>query len=842
MKSSVIAATGLLVVAGAASVGAIVKDQTGTGLGGQFGVPGIAAGPFTITGSDTLKPVIQQVLAANAAAFSQGFNFTGGGQSVSDAAIAANTQQVSFGTASLKNSIYAGVSIDSEAVGSNTLPIQGTTEALVLGLDGLSILGNTTGSGVPRDGSGNATVAVSGKSFQVFAHNADGTENLGAAPVFPGPHISGATDTNYGAVQQGDGSWRYTIQTSLDVIRLVYAGLHHNGPSGIGDFNANSDVRRSLVDHWDAIFGGATSTSTTKLNHAYRRSDLAGTTNAFIALVGFGTRGVGTLTGTGTSNKKTSPFANDAAAAGLSVGNLNGAITLTAAGLPVDYNISVAPTALRTNVNAARNDVNSTVTSNAGPGDTLDLDPIRRPAKHTGLNSVDLVSGYGGTLGLVLPIFYPDTPNITQAQAYPTILADPGAFASVPAGPNGFDTSPNGDTLNSTSLQPYWLADGSNVTGGTVATRHFELDVAGGGIHFHYVNTLGKGLREVVDPVTGASLGDIDVAVVGDGTTNVRLAVAASDQYRKHFNAISKLNNTPGTAYSTDDGRAYNGPVRKDIILPTDTTPYVKDANNRELANGFYKINSLSTPSPASNAAFLPYKANLQQTTSDFQIGALVANDPNSIGFTGRGIDTNPAGSAFNGNIGALYLSGDALPGTAVPPSDQNVLNLIVNPDGSIHGAASDPLGTTIKAAVYPLARRTYLATLVGFSENPVWSVARGGSGTFNKAATASDGQPAVRGLQGDEAILARLFGQSDAVAAAYVANGFVALPHASQYIGSAIAPAGNGGVFAVDYPESDSTAPTASFLATAAGATPGGTNRNAVAVSPPTLVPYSTP
>ncbi len=838
MKISIILATGLAVAAGAASVGALVKDQTGTGLGGQFGIPGIAAGPFAISGSDTLKPVVQQVLAANAGSFSQGFNYVGGGQSVSDAALVANTQQLSFGTASLKATSYINISIDSEATGSNTLPVQGTTEALLLGLDGLSILGNSTASGVPAAPAGvGLGLAVAGKSFQVFGHNADGTESA-SAPVFPGPHITGATDTNYGAVQQGDGTWRYTIQSSIDVIRLIYGGLHHNGPSGIGDFNANSDVRRSLADHWENIFNTGNAVTSTKLNHAYRRSDLAGTTNAFIALVGFGTRSLGALTGT---NRKTSPFANDAPAAGLTAGNLNGAITLSIGGLPVDYNISKPADTQRTNINAARNDVNSVLTSNAGSGDQLDLDPIRRPAKHTGLNSVDLVASYGGTLGLVLPIFYPDTANITQAQVYPTILADPGAFASVPAGPNGFDTSPNGDTGNSQFLQPYWLADGSAVTGGNVATRHFELDTAGGGIHFHYVNTLAKGVRNVVDPLTGASLGDVDVAVVGDGTTGVHLAVAPSDQYVKHFNAISKLNNTPGIAYSTDDGRAYNGPVRKDIILPTDTSgAYVKDANNRELAAGFYKVRSLGTPSPASNSAFLPYAPNLQQTNSDFQTGALVANDPQSIGFTGRGVDTNPASGGFNGNIQALWLSGSSAAGfnsaLSTPPADQNVLNLIVNTDGSLHGSATDPLGTAVKAAVYPLARRTYLATLVGFTANPPWT------GTFNPSATASDGKPAVRGLQGDEAILAAAFGQSDNVAAAFINNGFVALPHASQYIGSTPAPAGNGGIVALDYPELDSTAATASFLEKGTGATPGGTNRNAVAVSPPVIVPYSTP
>lgn len=800
MKISMITATGLLVAAGAAGVGAAV-DTTGNNL--------------VLSGSDTLKPVIQQVLSSTPSITT--LSFVGGGQSVSDSAIDANTQQLSFGTASLKNTIYVGVSIDSDGDGTKDLPIQGTTEALVLGLDALSILGNSTAAGVPAAPAGlGLGVAVAGKSFIVNGHNADGSENTSLAPTFPGS-ATGA-NANYGAVFDGT-RWTYTLQSSIDAIRLIYGGLHHNGTAGIGDFNANSDVRRSLANQWEAIFNTGVAVSGTKqLNHAYRRSDLAGTTNAFIALVGFGARGIGTLPGAG-STKKTSPFANDAAAAGLTAGNLNGAIVLsTAAGTTVN-NDPTANNALFQYLGLARNDVNSVVTSNAGTGDQLDLDPIRRPATKSGLKSIDQVASAGGTLGLVQVIFYPDTPNISQAQVYPTILADPGAFDFLPAGSAGNDTAPVGPTLIGDFLQPYWLADGSGVTGGNVTTNHQELDSTG--LHFHTVQ---------VTNAKGPRTPDVDIAVINDGLPTVQLATSPTQFYKHHYNAVSRLNNLPSIAFTGDDGRAFNGPVRND-----DTGAYVKDNNNRELAAGYYKVRSLGLPAPASNSAFLPFTPNLQQTNSDFQTGALIANDPQSIGFTGRGVDTNAQTSAFNTSIQALWLSGSSASGfdptLSTPPSnpaggatDQNVRNLIVNPTGAI--GANAAINTALKAAVYPLARRTYLATLVGFTSNPA----------------PADGGAAVRGLKGDEALLAAAFGNSDNVAAAFAANGFVPLPHASQYIGPVAAPAGNGGVFAVDYPENNLDAPTASFLATGASATHGGANRDAVAASPPVLVPYSAP
>ena len=89
------------------------------------------------------------------------------------------------------------------------------------------------------------------------------------------------------------GTSNYPITGSLDVLRLVYSGMHHDGTT----FDCNGNVRRSLVKGWSALFdtGCATTGCTGGLTHAWRRSDLAGATEAFVNLVGFGARGIGTL-------------------------------------------------------------------------------------------------------------------------------------------------------------------------------------------------------------------------------------------------------------------------------------------------------------------------------------------------------------------------------------------------------------------------------------------------------------------------------------------------------------------------------------------------------------------
>ena len=170
MKRSIIGAAGLLFAAGTASVGAAV-DLTGNGV--------------TLSGSDTLKFVVQQVLANTPSAHPNipgGTSFIGGGQSVSDSAVdAANSQQISVGTASIKASIYTGTTagslldIDADGnaatgTGGKELPITHTTEALLLGLDGLSILANGAAAPAAPGGLGRG-LAVAGKSFVVHDHS-----------------------------------------------------------------------------------------------------------------------------------------------------------------------------------------------------------------------------------------------------------------------------------------------------------------------------------------------------------------------------------------------------------------------------------------------------------------------------------------------------------------------------------------------------------------------------------------------------------------------------------------------------------------------------------------------
>jgi hypothetical protein len=783
MKGTILGAAGLLFAAGAASVGAAV-DLNGNGT--------------VLTGSDTLKLVVQQVLNNTPSAHPNllgGTSYIGGGQSVGDSAVDANSQQLSPGSAPIKAAIYTGttagsqLSIDATGSGTKAFPITHTTEALLVGLDGLSILANGTAPAAPAGfGLG---LAVAGKSFIVHDHSSVLDESGPIAPNNDATHPNGFYGT---AAEEAAGTSVYTIQSSLDVIRLIFGGLHHDiqrnatnttlfpaGSSPVGGtFNSASDVRRSLANQWESIFNTGTALSGKALNHAYRRSDLAGTTNAFVALVGFGGRKIGQLTGTGSSNKTTSPFVNDASAAGQTTSNATGVIALA----------------------GTRNDLNSVVVNNAGSGDQLDLDPIRRTAVLSGRNSVDQVSSPGGTLGLVLPIFFPDPASFltdvtsVNSPAYPLVLCDTGAFALVATGPSGFDAAPQGPSFLSQSFQPY------------------------------YVGTATK------PPSDGA----------------------------KHFNCLSKQNSKAFGAFATDEGRQFNLPVRDDL-----TGLYLKDLNNRELAAAFFRIRSAGSPSPAT-APTLP--GLVRETSSDFQTGHTIALDTQSIGFTGRGVDLSPG---FGPSISALWLSGSQAPVVpasaqqfdstfSTPPSDQNILNLIINTTGTV-AAGHPPLDTAASAAVYPLARRLYLTTLVGFSENPKWSTAQGGSGTFDPTAHAvvngvdQGASTAVRGLQGQEYELAKAFGDSDHLAAALVGNGFVPLPTAAQYVNPAFpAPTVNytdaagtthygttgwNGAYALDYPEYNTSAQNAGFLTLGPGATAGGSNVDATAISPPVLVSY---
>lgn len=134
-------------------------------------------------------------------------------------------------------------------------------EFLSVALDGLSIV-NDEGA---CDGDG--IVFATSACFEV----SDGAD---ANTTVDCPECNSGTNT-------------YCMSNWQDALRLIYAGMSKTAGNAIANKNCGGDVRRSLVAQWNEIFtGGCTGSGCTSLKHAWRRDDLSGTTEAFIALLG----------------------------------------------------------------------------------------------------------------------------------------------------------------------------------------------------------------------------------------------------------------------------------------------------------------------------------------------------------------------------------------------------------------------------------------------------------------------------------------------------------------------------------------------------------------------------
>jgi hypothetical protein len=169
---------------------------------------------------------------------------------------------------------------------------------------------------------------------------------------------------------------------ALDVLRVLYAGYHHDGT-----YDCNSGVRHALAKSWPSLFASscAGQAACPGITHAWREADGAAVTTAFISLVGFGGR---TIPGV-------NPFCNSA-------------------------------------------DANTGVASAVETADNADKDPVRIPCDPN-----DTVCEKDGTLGLVLPIVLPPSLAITTTDLYPPngncpscILSQTGGGNAVPC-PNG---------------------------------------------------------------------------------------------------------------------------------------------------------------------------------------------------------------------------------------------------------------------------------------------------------------------------------------------------------------------------------------------------------------------
>jgi|HubBroStandDraft_2_1064218.scaffolds.fasta_scaffold35905_3 ABC-type phosphate transport system substrate-binding protein len=360
MRTSIVGAAFLLAGAGAASVAAL--DTTGSNL--------------ALNGSDTLFDVTNAVIASCNTQFSdfasQGITYLGGGSGVGSGAMDINTQQVSPMSRALKNSEFCSIPAVATATGGAATASNGLSEGLLVGIDGVAIAANQTNSCSSASANGFGTTAA-------FPVTADGTATGGAPATCPGC----------------DGSNNYTFANSFDALSVLYFGLTHDGT-----YSCSSPVRKSLIRNWKNLFtsdcAAGDTTCSAGLTHAWRRSDLSGTTDAFVSVLnppngtltnGKGavvTVGIGTLSTVPVgATKKSNPFCNS-----------------------VDAN------------------ANPATTSFGGASDYADNDPVRTPCvagKDGVCEAFKVPAGrFAGDLGVVLPVLIPDATSTLASDLYPT--------------------------------------------------------------------------------------------------------------------------------------------------------------------------------------------------------------------------------------------------------------------------------------------------------------------------------------------------------------------------------------------------------------------------------------
>ena len=349
MRTSLTGSLFLLVGAGAAAVAAAGNDLTGNNL--------------ALNGSDTLFEVTQEVLSMCPGATSRGITYSGGGSGVGIAQQQLNNQRVSPGSRAIKNTEYCTPGTLTNNGAPTSSPAN--TEALLVGIDGLSIVTN-------KDTSCSST--------------------MGAA-------------NGLGKASFAVGSDTYTAASSFDVLNLLYFGLHNGtGGSTAGTFACGSTQRRALAAAWTNLFrtdcSSGDTTCATGLTHAWRRADVSGTADAFVGILNPPGRALGTMSNVPTGkSRKTEPFCNSHDAN-------NGTSSYLDEGTPTSFSGLTFWSA-----GDMQDEDPIRVNSNANTNTSTTGDSVSR-GQQTGKN-------FAGTLGLVLPILPPDAPAVTLADAYP---------------------------------------------------------------------------------------------------------------------------------------------------------------------------------------------------------------------------------------------------------------------------------------------------------------------------------------------------------------------------------------------------------------------------------------
>ncbi|MCL2448267.1 MAG: hypothetical protein FWD17_04920, partial [Polyangiaceae bacterium] len=311
----------------------------------------------TLTGSDTLFDWTQSTIASCPGA--SGLAYVGGGSEIGEANLDAGTQSV----APMSTFFDRGACAGGHAA---------TAEGLVVGLDGITVVGSTAAAGTPAC---NGALA-----------DCDPTTDPGTGAAF---------DTTVQRPTLGP----YTFHGWRDVLEVLFTGtvdpnLGHGTDPEVGK-NCNSEIRRTLADNYGAFFENpscATGSPCRQIQHVFRPDDASGTAQVFLSLLGGPSPDalanpvnplIGVLPSDGGTKPTSYPLGTDSFCNDYQ--NQSGDFKTVWPGNnpPSQYTANVFYQ-FDSNGNGV---VGSQDAGNAGivPNDDQDLDPIRRPCEGNGV-------------------------------------------------------------------------------------------------------------------------------------------------------------------------------------------------------------------------------------------------------------------------------------------------------------------------------------------------------------------------------------------------------------------------------------------------------------------------
>jgi hypothetical protein len=529
MRTSIVGAAFLLVGAGAATVAAV--DTNGNNL--------------ALNGSDTLFDVTQAVLTSCTTQFTDfstnAISYLGGGSGAGSGQMDLGLQEVSPMSRALKSTEYCSIAT---VAGVSTPPSPGLSEGLLVGIDGVAIVANKTNT------------CVGSTAINVGITTPVAVTDTGLAGGPAPSSCPGCTGSSY------------TFADSFDALKVLYFGLTHDTPA---TYNCASPVRKTLIRQWTNFFSSdcaaGDGTCSGGITHAWRRSDLSGTTDAFYNILGGqaglpGGKGVGTFSTVPNSSKKSIPFCNSVDA---QTSGVVGSVTFpTSFGGSSDFSDNDP---IRTNCNPLTTTTDASGNIVSGSGDEV-CQAARTPA-----------ASFAGDLGVVLPVFLPDSSFTSVTDYYPK--------------------KPCGTAC--TLVAPVK----SNLTNGFVCPDSGGSTILGG-CYMPFAGT-----ADNPDPrcVAAATTRCFDVGSKrNDGRSYNLVTVVAIGQ-------IPTANRASASSFG----------YQFDI-----------DANKRVLSGSFYRIHSVSAgphnvPDPTVGTTGF---CNENDDTS--QIGCLVDSDPCSVGYAGR--------------------------------------------------------------------------------------------------------------------------------------------------------------------------------------------------------------